>query len=96
VVAPRVSQPPTLSSCPKLLERYAHHLWELARDLIHDGDDAYLILDDSVQEKRYATTIDLVRYQYSGNAHDVVQGIGIVNLVVPVQGYFLRLDSDAD
>lgn len=56
-------------------------LWEQSKDLIHDGKESYLIVDDSVQEKPYARAIELIYPHYSGNKHCVVQGIDIVNLV---------------
>lgn len=56
-------------------------LWELVAPLIADGPDAFLILDDSVQDKRYSRFIELVKRQYSGAAHGLVRGIGVVNLV---------------
>ncbi len=59
----------------------ARHVWELARQLIKDSPDAYLIVDDSVQDKRHSRQIELVKTQYSGNEHEVVRGIGVVNLV---------------
>ena len=59
----------------------ARGLWELARPLIEDGPGAYLIVDDSVQDKRYSRKIELVRRQWSGAEHGLVRGIGVVNLV---------------
>ncbi|HEX2913184.1 MAG TPA: transposase [Chloroflexia bacterium] len=59
----------------------ARLLWELARPLIKDSANSFLIVDDSVQDKRYSKNIELVKLQYSGNAHGLVRGIGIVNLV---------------
>lgn len=59
----------------------ARHLWNLARHLIKDGPSAYLIVDDSVQDKRYSHEIEMVKRQYSGNEQDSVRGIGVVNLV---------------
>jgi hypothetical protein len=59
----------------------ARQLWELARPLIDDSPQAYLILDDSVQDKRYSRKIDLVKRQYSGALPGLVRGIGVVNLV---------------
>jgi len=59
----------------------ARQLWELARSLVDDSPDAFLIIDDSVQDKRYSRKIDLVKRQYSGNEHGIVAGIGVVNLV---------------
>jgi len=59
----------------------ARTLWELAQPLITDSPDAYLILDDSVQDKRYSRKMDLVKRQYSGTERGLVRGIGVVNLV---------------
>ncbi len=61
----------------------AHQLWELVQPLLNDTDSekAYLIVDDSVQDKRYSNQIELVRRQYSGAAGGLVRGIGVVNLV---------------
>ena len=56
-------------------------LWEVVESLIRDGPRACLILDDSVQDKRYSRFIELVKRQYSGAEHGLVRGIGIVNLV---------------
>lgn len=55
--------------------------WEPVRDRIADGPAACLILDDSVQDKRYSRTIALVKRRYSGAEHGLVRGIGVVNLV---------------
>lgn len=56
-------------------------LWELVEGLIKDSPEAFLIVDDSVQDKRYSWFIELVKLQYSGAKHGLVRGIGIVNLV---------------
>ena len=59
----------------------ARQIWELAKEIIRDDEQSYLIVDDSVQDKRYSRKIDLVKNQYSGAEHGLVNGIGIVNLV---------------
>lgn len=59
----------------------ARTLWELVENLIVDSPEAFLIVDDSVQDKRYSRFIELVKLQYSGAEHGLVRGIGIVNLV---------------
>lgn len=56
-------------------------LWEVVRTLIRDGEDAHLVLDDSVQDKRYSRKIELVRRQYSGAEGGLVRGIGVLNLM---------------
>jgi len=63
-------------------ERFtARHLWELARSLIHDSKEAYLILDDSVQDKRHSRKVELAQRQWSGAEGGIVRGIGVVNLL---------------
>ena len=59
----------------------ARHLWELVAEQIDDSADAYLIIDDSVQDKRYSRSIEMVKLQYSGAEGGLVRGIGVVNLV---------------
>ena len=59
----------------------ARHLWELVQPLLNDTEQGYLIVDDSVQDKRYSRQIELVQPQYSGAAGGVVRGIGVVNLI---------------
>src|SRR5438477_183719 len=59
----------------------ARDLYKLVRPVLKDSDDAYLLVDDSVQDKRYSTKIELTKRQYSGNEHGLVRGIGVVNLV---------------
>src|SRR3989304_379466 len=59
----------------------AHSLWELVEPLLKDSEDAYLLVDDSVQNKQYSRKIELVKKQYSGAAHGLVRGIGVISLV---------------
>ena len=56
-------------------------VWRLVKDRLEESQDAFLIVDDSVHDKRYSRFIELVRAQYSGNEHRVVRGIGVVSLV---------------
>lgn len=54
-------------------------VWNLARRNIEFDDDACLVFDDSVLDKNHSHKIELVRKQYSGNAHGLIKGIGVVN-----------------
>lgn len=56
-------------------------LWEVVSSLINDSPRSSLIVDDSVQDKRYSHKIELVKKQYSGAAGGLVRGIGVVNLL---------------
>jgi hypothetical protein len=57
------------------------YLWEKAKQLIVLNPNGYLIFDDTVLDKNYSFEIEGVRSQYSGNAHKVIKGIGVVNCV---------------
>ena len=41
----------------------------------------FLVFDDTVIDKNFSKNIELVRSQYSGNAHKVIKGIGVVTCV---------------
>jgi len=59
----------------------ARGLWEVVQALVKDSEEAYLLVDDSVQNKQYSHKIELVKKQYSGAVHGLVRGIGVINLV---------------
>jgi len=54
-------------------------VWPAVRDAIRRSENACLIFDDTVLDKRHSFKIELVRRQYSGNEHAVIKGIGVVN-----------------
>jgi hypothetical protein len=56
-------------------------LWEKVRPLLVHNKDACIIVDDSVMDKSYSHKIDGVHRQYSGNAHGIIKGIGVVNML---------------
>jgi hypothetical protein len=60
--------------------------------LLNDSKDSYLVVDDSVQDKRYSKKIELVKRQYSGAAGGLVDGIGIVNLLHSDSNEFYPID----
>jgi SRSO17 transposase len=70
----------------------ASNLWKLAEPLINNTEEACLIVDDSVADKNYSKKIEMVKRQYSGNTHSLINGIGIVNLVHTHQNDFNPLD----
>lgn len=59
----------------------SRHLWDLVEGLIDDSPEACLIIDDSVHNKQYSRSIEMVKLQYSGAVGGLVRGIGVVNLV---------------
>jgi len=57
-------------------------------------DEGYLVFDDTVVDKNFSQRIELVRRQYSGNAHGLIKGIGVVTCVYvnPTTGQFWIID----
>ena len=59
-------------------ERITPHLvWENVSAQITGTEQGYVVFDDTVLDKQYSAAIELVRRQYSGNAHGVFKGIGV-------------------
>jgi hypothetical protein len=56
-------------------------LWDNVGDSLQKNENAYVIFDDTLLDKRYAKSIELSRRQYSGNEHRVIQGIGLVSCI---------------
>ena len=54
----------------------------------------YVLFDDTMLDKHHCRRIELVRRQYSGNAHGVITGIGLVTRVYvnPETDQFWLLD----
>ena len=48
------------------------HLRNEVKDVPHDSDESRLIIDDSVRNKQYSGSIELVKLQYSGAAGGTV------------------------
>jgi hypothetical protein len=56
-------------------------VWDNVRAQLVVTERGYVIFDDTVLDKNYSHSIELVRRQYSGNAHGVIKGIGVVTCV---------------
>jgi hypothetical protein len=56
-------------------------VWENVARQVVQTTTGYLVFDDTVLDKHHSLAIDLVRRQYSGNAHGVIKGIGVVTCV---------------
>ncbi|GEO04549.1 hypothetical protein AAE02nite_22130 [Adhaeribacter aerolatus] len=69
-------------------------LWEKVKPLIVQSSYAYIIFDDTVLDKRHSRAMELVRRQYSGNAHGIIKGIGVVNCLYldPINQQFWLID----
>lgn len=78
-------------------------LWETSKNEVDPNEPSLLIIDDTILSKVHSNKIELVNYQYSGNVHDVIAGIGLVNLLwygleqersVPIDYRIYDKDSD--
>jgi len=56
-------------------------LWANVQETLVLSPNGYLLFDDTVVDKRHSSKIELVTPQYSGNAHAVIKGIGVVTCV---------------
>lgn len=56
-------------------------VWENLSNQVITSQQGYLVFDDTVIDKGYSQAIELVRRQYSGNAHQVIKGIGVVTCI---------------
>lgn|GEM_PF-492658 len=56
-------------------------IWDNVLAQLTPAARGYVIFDDTVLDKNYSDSIELVRRQYSGNAHSVIKGIGVVTCV---------------
>jgi len=56
-------------------------VWDNVEGQIVRTPNGYIVFDDTVLDKNYSFAIELVRRQYSGNAHAVIKGIGVVTCI---------------
>jgi hypothetical protein len=56
-------------------------VWENVAAQVVLTPQGYLVFDDTVLDKNYSRSIELVRRQWSGNEKAVIKGIGVVNCV---------------
>ena len=56
-------------------------VWESVQPHLQQTPNGYIIFDDTILDKRHAQKIALAQKQYSGNAHAIINGIGVVTCV---------------
>lgn len=66
-------------------------LWNQVKSLVRINT-GYLIGDDSVLDKQYSRINELAKKQYSGNAHGLINGIDVVNLLWTGGEEFIPVD----
>jgi hypothetical protein len=57
----------------------AQIIWEHVKGTIVHAPRRCVVFDDSIPDKNHSHSIELVRHQYSGNAHGLIKGIGMIN-----------------
>ena len=69
-------------------------VWDNVEGQIIRTPHGYIVFDDTVLDKNYSFAIELVRRQYSGNAHGVIKGIGVVTCIYinPEEDQFWLID----
>jgi len=69
-------------------------VWDNVRTQVAAHADGCVLFDDTVLDKNHSHRIELVRRQYSGNAHGLIKGIGVVNCVYvnPQTGEYWIID----
>ena len=66
-------------------------LWNQVKDLVKK-ETGYLIVDDTLLEKKYSRDNELAKIQYTGNGHTLKMGIDIVNLLWSDSDEFVPVD----
>ena len=56
-------------------------LWQNIKRDLKEFEDGEIVFDDTVLDKRYGHSIELVRRQYSGKEHRLLPGIGLINCI---------------
>jgi hypothetical protein len=56
-------------------------VWENVKGQVEQIGDGYVMFDDTIVDKNFSFKMELVRRQYSGDAHGVIKGIGVVTCV---------------
>ena len=58
-----------------------HLVWENVKGQVEQTAEGYLVFDDTVVDKNFSFKMELVRRQWSGDAHGIIKGIGVVTCV---------------
>lgn len=66
-------------------------LWRQVKDLVTLAT-GYLVCDDSTLDKSYSRKNELAKLQYSGNAHGLINGINLVNLLWTAGQEYIPID----
>jgi hypothetical protein len=69
-------------------------VWENVKGQVEQIAEGYLVFDDTVVDKNFSFKMDLVRRQWSGDAHGIIKGVGVVTCgyVNPAMDQFWIID----
>ena len=71
-----------------------HLVWENVKGQVEQIAEGYLVFDDTVVDKNFSFKMELVRRQWSGDAHGIIKGLGVVTCVYvnPILDQFWIID----
>jgi len=58
-----------------------HLVWENVKGQVEQIAEGFLVFDDTVVDKNFSFKMDLVWRQWSGDAHGIIKGVGVVTCV---------------
>ncbi len=58
-----------------------HLVWENVKGQVEQSAKGYLVFDDTIVDKNFSFKMDLVQRQWSGDAHGIIKGVGVVTCV---------------
>jgi len=58
-----------------------HLVWENVKGQVAQTAEGYVVFDDTVSDKNFSFKMELVRRQWSGDAHGIIKGVGVVTCV---------------
>lgn len=88
-----VNNPPAHDSISRWLREQTfkpNNLWKYVQSEVHRNSS--LIIDDTVLDKRWSPTNELVDFHWSGNEHKVIRGISVVNMLATHDATCIPID----
>ena len=58
-----------------------HLVWENVKGQVKQTPKGYIVFDDTIVDKNFSFKMDLVQRQWSGDAHGIIKGVGVVTCV---------------
>jgi hypothetical protein len=58
-----------------------HLVWENVKGQVEQTPKGYIVFDDTIVDKNFSFKMELVQRQWSGDAHGIIKGVGVVTCV---------------